>query len=105
MISRIWHYFADHIDWPLLTAVLLLAGAGLIILFSAAGSEGGEKVYAQVRNLGLALAVMWIVANIPPQHLMRLALPYLLRFLAERESEPGALKTDDAGRGAGRAAG
>ena len=82
MISRIWHYFADHIDWPLLTAVLLLAGAGLIILFSAAGSEGGEKVYAQVRNLGLALAVMWIVANIPPQHLMRLALPLYVVGLA-----------------------
>jgi rod shape determining protein RodA len=75
VISRIWHYFSDHIDWPLLTAALLLAGAGLTILFSAAGGEGGEKVHAQLRNMGLALAVMWIVANIPPQHLMRLALP------------------------------
>ena len=41
----------------------------------------------------------------PELDLMRLALPYLLRFLAERESEPGGLKTDDAGRGAGRAGG
>jgi rod shape determining protein RodA len=32
--------------------------------------------------MGLALTVMWVVANIPPQHLMRLALPLYVAGLA-----------------------
>lgn len=82
MINRLWHYFSDHIDWPLLLAAMLLAIAGLTILFSAAGGEGSEKLHTQLRNMALALTVMWVVANIPPQHLMRLALPLYVLGLA-----------------------
>jgi rod shape determining protein RodA len=82
VINRLWHYFSDHIDWPLLLAAMLLAIAGLTILFSAAGGEGSEKLHTQLRNMGLALAVMWVVAKIPPQHLMRLALPLYVVGLA-----------------------
>jgi rod shape determining protein RodA len=82
VISRIWHRLTDPIDTQLLTAVLLLAAAGLMVLYSAAAGEGGEKVHAQMRNLGLALGVMWLIANIPPQHLMRLAPPLYVGGLA-----------------------
>ena len=39
-------------------------------------------MHTQLRNMGLALTVMWVVANIPPQHLMRLALPLYVAGLA-----------------------
>ena len=75
MIKRIAGLLVDHIDGALLTSVLVLAGVGLIVLYSASGGDGYDKVYVQLRNLGIALIALWVVANIPPQHLMRLALP------------------------------
>ena len=75
MIRRIGRLLVDHIDGALLTSILLLAGVGLVVLYSASGGDGYDKIYAQLRNLSLALMALWVVANIPPQHLMRLALP------------------------------
>lgn len=75
MIRRLRKILIDHIDGPLLTGLLILSAMGLIVLFSAAGGNGYDKVYAQLRNLGLALLALWVVSNVPPQHLMRLAVP------------------------------
>lgn len=75
MIRRIIKALVDHIDGPLLLGVLMLTGVGLVVLFSASGGDGYDKLYSQLRNLSFAMVALWVVANIPPQHLMRLAVP------------------------------
>ena len=54
---------------------------GLFVLYSASG-HSVERVSAQLINIGVALLVMWIVANIQPQKLESIAVPaYLLGVL------------------------
>ncbi|NLC21590.1 MAG: rod shape-determining protein RodA [Halomonadaceae bacterium] len=61
-----------HLDpWLLLLLVLLMA-AGLLVLYSASGQRI-EVVMAQGTRLLLALAVMVVVAQIPPTTLLRWA--------------------------------
>jgi len=74
MIRRLFTRFIAHLDGYLLLAIALLMLLGLVVLYSAAG-EDYHRVLAQVVNLAIALGVMWLVANIPPQHLARLGLP------------------------------
>lgn len=63
------------IDWPLMVVLLLLAGAGLIVMHSAVG--GTDWRFAdQVRNFAVALAAMWVVAMTPPHVIIRLAIPF-----------------------------
>ena len=62
------------IDGPLLTLSLLLVAIGIATLFSAS-YEQPARVTAQVANLAVALVAMWLVAQIPPQTLMRFAVP------------------------------
>lgn len=73
-LRRFGRLFTEHVDGPLLGAVLLLMGTGLIVLYSAANGGWG-RVSAQMVNMLIALALMWVVANVPPHFLMRLALP------------------------------
>ena len=65
---------ADGIDGPLLAIGLCLAVLGIATLFSASYENPG-RVTAQVANLCVALLAMWLVAQIPPQTLMRVAVP------------------------------
>jgi rod shape determining protein RodA len=71
----------EGIDGTLLTLSLLLAALGLATLFSASLENPG-RVTAQVANLTVALTAMWVVAQIPPQTLMRFAVPAYLLGLA-----------------------
>ena len=61
-------------DGPLLAAVLLLAGLGLTIMYSS-GFDHGTRFVMHGRNMLLAAAIMFVVAQAPPQRLMRLAVP------------------------------
>jgi rod shape determining protein RodA len=80
-IRRFTGFFTAHVDGLLLGSVLLLMGAGLIVLFSASNASYA-RVSGQLVNMMVALGVMWIVANIPPHYLMRLALPvYIVGLL------------------------
>ena len=75
---RIVQRLAAGIDGPLLAISLTLVTLGLATLFSASYESPG-RVTAQFVNLAVALAAMWILAQIPPQTLMRFAVPaYLL---------------------------
>jgi rod shape determining protein RodA len=47
---------------------------GLFVLYSASG-ESLDRVLTQLINILVALPLMWATANIPPQHLERIALP------------------------------
>ncbi len=66
-----------HLDGPLLTFVLLVTGLGLFVLYSAV--EGNfDRFLSQLIRLGLAFAVMLVVAQIAPRTLQRWALPMYL---------------------------
>ncbi|MCC5858679.1 MAG: rod shape-determining protein RodA [Ectothiorhodospiraceae bacterium] len=61
-----------HLDGTLLVALLLLSGVGLITLYSATNQSLGD-MQRQFMRLGLAFAVMLVVAQVPPLTLRRWA--------------------------------
>jgi rod shape determining protein RodA len=61
-------------DGQLTLAVALLAVAGLITMFGS-GYANGMRFWDHARNLALAFCIMFVVAQIPPQRLMTLAVP------------------------------
>ena len=61
-------------DGPLAFAVFLLACAGLLTMYSS-GFDHGTRFVDHGRNMVLAGFVMFVVAQIPPQRLMSLAVP------------------------------
>jgi rod shape determining protein RodA len=75
VISRLFHIISRRIDGPLMVALVLTLALGLTVVYSASGGASFERVAAQGRNIAFAAAALWIVANIPPQALMRLAVP------------------------------
>ena len=74
MINRLWAYLTKHLDRYLMGLVTILLVMGLITLFSASG-ESADRVVGQMVNIAVALAVMWIAANVPLHYLSRIALP------------------------------
>ena len=75
--SRIRPYLTGY-DGPLAFGVFLLAGLGLVTMYSA-GHDFGGRFADHARNMLLAGFVMFVVAQIPPQRLMAAAVPlYLL---------------------------
>ena len=78
MIRSLWLKLIAPIDGPLMAFTALLL---MVALFTMA-SASPERMTTQIVNLGVALVVMRVVAQIPPQRLMRLALPvYLIGIL------------------------
>jgi rod shape determining protein RodA len=73
-LLRLWHYLTRYVDGLLLAGILLLMLTGLFTLYSATDASLG-RVTNQATNMLIALAIMWLVANIPLQHIMRIALP------------------------------
>ncbi len=61
-------------DGPLVLAVLMLAAVGLVAMYSA-GYDHGTRFVDHGRNMLLALAVLFVVAQVPPQKLQQLAVP------------------------------
>jgi len=61
-------------DAPLVIGVLLLGAAGLVTMYSA-GFDNGSRFADHGRNMILALMILFVVAQVPPQRLMQLAVP------------------------------
>ena len=61
-------------DGPLLTAVLLLAAAGLLTMYSV-GFDHGTRFADHGRNMLIAATIMFVVAQVSPQRLMAVAVP------------------------------
>jgi rod shape determining protein RodA len=74
MIRRLLERLFAPLDAGILAPMLLLLGCGLMVLYSAAG-ENPDKVIDQLRNLAVAVAAMWIIALIPTQYLLQVAVP------------------------------
>ena len=68
-------------DPPLIAIVGCLCVIGIVTLYSA-GNDFPWRVSDQLRNFGIALAVMFVIANVSPQMLMRIAVPIYLVGLA-----------------------
>jgi rod shape determining protein RodA len=81
VIENLIRRIAAPVDSTLFSIVLGLLGLGLLTLYSAA-YENPSRMTAQLVNISVALSVMWVVAQIPPQTLMRFAPPlYLIGLL------------------------
>jgi rod shape determining protein RodA len=73
LVRRIAPLFRGF-DGPLAAAVLVLACAGLLTMYSS-GYDHGTRFVDHARNMMIAAVIMFIVAQIPPQRLMSLAVP------------------------------
>jgi rod shape determining protein RodA len=82
MIGRVFDFITRRIDGPLMAALALIIALGITVVYSASGGGSWERLAGQFRNLGVALAAMWILAHVHPQLLMRLALPVYVVGLA-----------------------
>lgn len=66
--------WVQGMDGPLALAVALLAGAGLTIMYSS-GYDHGTRFFDHARNMLLAGFLLVLVAQLPPQKLMAIAVP------------------------------
>ena len=80
-LRRVALRLAEGIDSPLLVLLLSLSMIGLAALFSAS-YDTPARVANQAGNLVLALIAMWLVAQVPPQTMMRFAVPSYVIGLA-----------------------
>lgn len=81
MINQVFHRLFKHIDSILMSCLLFTLLVGLFVLYSASG-QNFERVNAQLINISIALITMWLVANVQPQLMERMAFPlYLLGIL------------------------
>ena len=64
-----------QLDIPLLAALLLLMGFGLVVLYSASGGSM-ETVYRQVARIAIGLVALLVLSQVPP-HILRLWSPWL----------------------------
>lgn len=75
-LHRFWVRLVEHIDAPpLMLITWMLMIAGLLTVYSATYSSD-ERALARCFNMLIGLAVMWGVAQIPPQKLMRFAVRF-----------------------------
>ncbi len=74
MIDKLIGFFTRHLDPFLMAVIATLLGIGMVVLFSASGGNL-SRVAGQLLNVGVAVSVMWVAANVPPQQLARLAVP------------------------------
>lgn len=81
MLNRIRSWLQrllSHLDIPLLVIILLLMGIGLLTIYSATSSGGFAKLDNQLVNMAVSMGIMLVVAQTPPQKLMRFAVPLYL---------------------------
>ncbi|GAB4397302.1 MAG: rod shape-determining protein RodA [Rhodoferax sp.] len=71
--QRLRAWFAGF-DGPLIAVVGVLAALGLLTMYSS-GYDHGTRFVDHARNMALAAVLMFVVAQIPPQRLMALAVP------------------------------
>ncbi|HOL38137.1 MAG TPA: FtsW/RodA/SpoVE family cell cycle protein, partial [Rubrivivax sp.] len=68
-------------DGPLALAVAMLCAIGLVSMYSA-GFDDGTRFADHGRNMAIALAVLFVTAQVSPHRLQKLALPLYVVGLA-----------------------
>lgn len=66
-----------NLDGPLLTITLVIMAFGLATIYSAT-AYASNRTAGQLMNMGVGIVVMWLIAQLPPQKLMRFAVPLYL---------------------------
>lgn len=66
--------FLNVFDGPLALIVFLILATGIVTVYSA-GIDFPGRIEDHLRNILIAFGVLWFAANIPPQTLMRVAVP------------------------------
>lgn len=81
LLANAWELLARRVDSVLMGTALAIVGVGLVTLFSAS-DQSVPRVMTQALSLSCALVLMWIVANVAPRQLARVALPlYVVALL------------------------
>ena len=81
---ELWRTVRAHVavfDATMMAALGLLAAMSLVTMYSAAYDFPG-RFDGHLRNMAIALAVMWLAANVPPSWMMRVAVPMFVAALA-----------------------
>jgi rod shape determining protein RodA len=73
VLQSIKQYFTVF-DGPLALLVFLILSIGIMSVYSA-GIDFPGRIESHMRNILIAFVVMWIAAIVPPQTLMRFAVP------------------------------
>ena len=68
-------------DLPLIALVVLLAAAGLLAMYSS-GYDHGTRFADHGRNMLIALGILFLVAQVPPQKIMVFAVPLYITGVA-----------------------
>ena len=76
-----WRPVLFGFDGPLSLAIGLLAAFGLLTMYSA-GFDSGTRFSDHSRNMLIALALLFLVSQIPPHRLMAFAVPLYLAGVA-----------------------
>jgi rod shape determining protein RodA len=76
-LARLARPWISVFDPALLAIVGSLGVIGLVTLYSA-GNDFPWRITDQARNFAIAFGVLFVAANVPPQLLMRLAVPVYL---------------------------
>jgi rod shape determining protein RodA len=80
-LNRFWVRLVEHIDGPLLLITTALMLAGLATVYSAT-YDANNRALSQLLNMLIGVCVMWGVAQLPPQKMMRYAVPlYVLGII------------------------
>jgi len=74
LAARLWDRLTENVDGALMLIAVLILSLGLFTLYSAS-YENPARIQGQLVNIGVACTAMWIAARVPPQTLMRFAVP------------------------------
>ena len=74
LLRRFWRGLTEKIDGPLMLITAIIMGFGLATIYSAT-HDASDRTSGQFVNMLIGVAVMWSVAQVPPQKLMRFAVP------------------------------
>ena len=80
LVQRVVPLFRGF-DLPLLLLLLLLAGAGLVAMYSS-GFDHGTRFRDHGRNMLIAGAILFMVSQVPPQKIMAFAVPLYVAGVA-----------------------
>ena len=76
LLQRVLPLFRGFDGW-LVAIVLMLAGVGLVAMYSA-GYDHGTRFVDHGRNMLIAAGILFLVAQVPPQRIMAFAVPLYL---------------------------
>ena len=80
LLQRVLPVFSGF-DGPLLAALVMLSIAGLVTMYSV-GFDHGTRFVDHARNMVLAACILFLMAQVPPQRLMTLAVPLYMVGIA-----------------------